>query len=282
MACEFTVIEVEKRDKVATICLNRPERLNALDGTARAELIAACDELAADSSVSVVVLKGRGRAFCAGADVRAPIANGLDPNYRHPGDTAADWLRAQRDQLFLWKVWDLPKPVIAQVHGYALGMGSLLMTMCDLVVIAEDARVGNARITMGAGMIGTKYAWAIGLRRAKWLDLLPGWRITGKEAVDWGWANIAVPAEDLDDEVAALAEQLAKVPLTHLMFRKVSLNRVWDEMGFRNSLAAGIDFDSLAHKSTEGLEMENRVASDGFIKVGEEMYTAYPARHGRA
>jgi enoyl-CoA hydratase len=282
MACEFTVIEVEKRDKVATICLNRPERLNALDGTARAELIAACDELAADSSVSVVVLKGRGRAFCAGADVRAPIANGLDPNYRHPGDTAADWLRAQREQLFLWKVWDLPKPVIAQVHGYALGMGSLLMTMCDLVVIAEDARVGNARITMGAGMIGTKYAWAIGLRRAKWLDLLPGWRITGKEAVDWGWANIAVPAEDLDDEVAALAEQLAKVPLTHLMFRKVSLNRVWDEMGFRNSLAAGIDFDSLAHKSTEGLEMENRVASDGFINVGREMYTAYPARHGRA
>jgi enoyl-CoA hydratase len=282
MACEFTVIEVEKRDKVATICLNRPERLNALDGTARAELIAACDELAADSSVSVVVLKGRGRAFCAGADVRAPIANGLDPNYRHPGDTAADWLRAQREQLFLWKVWDLPKPVIAQVHGYALGMGSLLMTMCDLVVIAEDARVGNARITMGAGMIGTKYAWAIGLRRAKWLDLLPGWRITGKEAVDWGWANIAVPAEDLDDEVAALAEQLAKVPLTHLMFRKVSLNRVWDEMGFRNSLAAGIDFDPLAHKSTEGLEMENRVGRDGFIKVGEEMYTAYPARHGRS
>jgi enoyl-CoA hydratase len=282
MACEFTVIEVEKRDKVATIYLNRPERLNALNGTARAELIAACDELAADSSVSVVVLKGRGRAFCAGADVRAPIANGLDPNYRHPGDTAADWLRAQRDQLFLWKVWDLPKPVIAQVHGYALGMGSLLMTMCDLVVIAEDARVGNARITMGAGMIGTKYAWAIGLRRAKWLDLLPGWRITGKEAVDWGWANIAVPAEDLDDEVAALADQLAKVPLTHLMFRKVSLNRVWDEMGFRNSLAAGIDFDSLAHKSTEGLEMEDRVASDGFINVGREMYTAYPARHGHA
>ena len=282
MACEFTVIEVEKRDKVATICLNRPERLNALNGTARAELIAACDEFAADSSVSVVVLKGRGRAFCAGADVRAPIANGLDPNYRHPGDTAADWLRAQRDQLFLWKVRDLPKPVIAQVHGYALGMGSLLMTMCDLVVIAEDARVGNARITMGAGMIGTKYAWAIGLRRAKWLDLLPGWRITGKEAVDWGWANIAVPAEDLDDEVAALADQLAKVPLTHLMFRKVSLNRVWDEMGFRNSLAAGIDFDSLAHKSTEGLEMEDRVASDGFINVGREMYTAYPARHGHA
>jgi enoyl-CoA hydratase len=282
MAREFTVIEVEIRDKIATVHLNRPERLNAIDSATRAELIAVCDELAADSSVSVVVLKGRGRAFCAGADVRAPIADGLDPKYRHPGDTAADWLRAQRDQLFLWKVWDLPKPVIAQVQGYALGLGSLLMTMCDLVVIAEDARVGNARITMGAGMIGTKYAWAVGLRRAKWLDLLPGWRITGKEAVEWGWANLAVPAEDLDDEVAALAEQLAKVPLTHLMFRKVSLNRVWEEMGFRNSIAAGIDFDPLAHKSTEGLEMENRVGRDGFINVGREMYTSYPARHDRA
>jgi enoyl-CoA hydratase len=282
MAREFTVIEVEIRDKIATVHLNRPERLNAIDSTTRAELITACDELAVDSSVSVVVLKGKGRAFCAGADVRAPIADGLDAKYRHPGDTAADWLRAQREQLFLWKVWDLPKPVIAQVQGYALGLGSLLMTMCDLVVIAEDARVGNARITMGAGMIGTKYAWAVGLRRAKWLDLLPGWRITGKEAVEWGWANFAVPAEDLDDEVAALAEQLAKVPLTHLMFRKVSLNRVWEEMGFRNSIAAGIDFDPLAHKSTEGLEMENRVGRDGFINVGREMYTSYPARHDRA
>ena len=110
----------------------------------------------------------------------------------------------------------------------------------------------------GRGDDGTKYAWAVGLRRAKWLDLLPGWRITGTEAVEWGWANLAVPAEDLDDEVAALAAQLAKVPLTYLMFRKVSLNRVWEQMGFRNSLAAGIDFDPLAHKSDDGIEMENR------------------------
>src|SRR3984885_561213 len=195
-AVKYTTLFIEKRDKIATIHLNRPERLNAISDTMRDEIVAACDDLAVDSSISVVILKGEGRAFSSGADVKN--AGVVDSGSElHPGDTAADWLRAQREQLFLWKVWDLPKPVIAQVHGYALGMGSLLMTMCDLVVIAEDARVGN-------------------------------------------------------------------------------------EMGFRNSLAAGIDFDSLAHKSTEGLEMENRVASDGFINVGREMYTAYPARHGRA
>jgi enoyl-CoA hydratase len=161
-------------------------------------------------------------------------------------------------------------------------MGSLLMTMCDLIVIAEDARVGNARIVMGAGMMGPRYAWAIGLRRAKWLDLLPGWRITGKEAAEWGWANLAVPAEQLDDEVRALAEQLAVVPRTHLMFRKVSLNRVWEHMGFRSSVAAGIDFDTLAHKSKAGLEMEDLVGTEGFIRLGSERYTRYPARHNRA
>jgi len=286
------VVRYEVDGAIARVTMNRPEYGNAQNSAMTYALDDAFYRAAADDDVTVVVLAGAGKHFSAGHDIGTPgrdIDTSFDRRaglwWDHVGKLGGESRYAREQEVYLgmcrrWR--ELPKPVIAQVHGYALGMGSLLMTMCDLVVIAEDARVGNARITMGAGMIGTKYAWAIGLRRAKWLDLLPGWRITGKEAVDWGWANIAVPAEDLDDEVAALAEQLAKVPLTHLMFRKVSLNRVWDEMGFRNSLAAGIDFDPLAHKSTEGLEMENRVGRDGFIKVGEEMYTAYPARHGRS
>ena len=268
-------------DKIATVTMNRPERLNALNGELREELCDVMDELGADQDCRVVILRGAGRAFCAGADIKEAGKLGSG-NELHPGDTAADWLRAQGENKLYWKIWDLPKPVIAQVHGYALGLGSLLMNACDLIVIANDARIGNARITMGAGFMGPKYVWAIGLRRAKWMDLLPGWRITGEEAVEWGWANLSVPESDLDDEVSALAHQLAKVPLTHLMFRKVSLNRVWEQMGYRVSIASGVDFDPLAHKSREGLAMEDRVGGQGFIQTGADSYTEYPARHNRA
>jgi enoyl-CoA hydratase len=272
----FETILLEKADdRIATVTLNRPERLNAINEEMRSEIAMAMDDLRDDSSISVVILKGAGRAFSAGHDVK-------DRADLHPGDTAADWTNVHRKEDYVWKIWDLPKPVIAQVHGYALGMASILMSACDLVVVAEDARIGHARTVMGAGMEGPKYAWAIGLRRAKWLDLVPGWRITGKEAVDWGWANIAVPPDDLEDDVRALAAQVAVMPLTNLMFRKTSLNRVWEHMGYRSSVTAGSDFDPLAHKSDDGLRLEQQSGTDGFIELGARLCTDYPSRHGRA
>jgi enoyl-CoA hydratase len=275
----FETILLTRRERTATITLNRPERLNAINEQMRREIITACDELAYDTSVSVVILKGSGRAFSAGHDIYDGGELGSGREF-HPGDTAYDWLNCQRKQEYIWKIWDLPKPVIAQVHGHAMGLAACLMTMCDLIVVAKDARIGNARTIMGAGMEGPKFLWAVGMRRAKWLDLLPGWRITGEEAVDWGWANLAVAAEDLDEEVTALADQLSQTPLSHLMFRKASLNRVYEQMGFRSSIAANTDFDPLAHKSDDGIELENRSARAGFIEFGK-ICSTYPARHDR-
>jgi enoyl-CoA hydratase len=276
----FKTIELTRRDRIATITLNRPERLNAINSEMRSELIAACDELAYDSSISVVILKGAGRAFSAGHDIHDGGELGSGDEF-HPGDTAMDWLNCQRKQEYVWKFWDMPKPVIAQVHGHVMGLATVLMTMCDLIVIAEDARIGHAKTIMGAGMEGPKFLWAVGMRRAKWIDLLPGWRITGKEAVEWGWANLAVPEDELEEEVQALADQLALTPLSHLMFRKASLNRVYEQLGFRSSLAATTDFDPLAHKSDDGIRLENESARAGFINFGE-ITSTYPARHGRA
>jgi enoyl-CoA hydratase len=276
----FNTILLEKKDRIATITLNRPERLNAINEEMRKEIIAACDDLAYDGSISVVVLKGAGRAFSAGHDIHDGGELGSGREF-HPGDTAFDWLNCQRKQEYIWKIWDMPKPVIAQVHGYVMGLATVLMTMCDLIIIDEDARIGHAKTIMGAGMEGPKFLWAVGMRRAKWLDLLPGWRITGKEAVEWGWANMAVPAEELDEEVAALADQLCQTPLSHLMFRKASLNRVYEQLGFRSSLAATTDFDPLAHKSDDGIRLENESARAGFVNYGE-ITSTYPARHGRS
>src|SRR6266851_794018 len=200
----FNTILVNQVARVATITLNRPERLNAINQEARVELLEAFNQLGSDESCSVVVLKGAGPAFSSGGDTKDAGVVGSGQEI-HRGDTAEDWMRGRRNQELLLKIWDLPKPVIAQVHGAAHGWGSLIMTACDLIVVAEDASIGHARNILGAGIIGPRYVWSVGLRRAKWLDLIPTWRLTGREAVEWGWANLAVPEERLEEEVAALA-----------------------------------------------------------------------------
>jgi enoyl-CoA hydratase len=278
---EFDTILLQQEGRIATITLNRPERLNALNQEARIELLAAFDRLGRDDSCSVVVLRGAGPAFSSGGDTQDAGVVGSEREI-HRGDTAEDWRRGQRNQELLLKIWDLPKPVIAQVHGAAHGWGSLLLTVCDFVLVAEDASIGNARNIMGAGLIGPKYVWALGLRRAKWLDFVPTWRLSGREAVDWGWANLAVPEEKLAEEVAAFASHLAGIPLTHLMFRKASCNRVWEEMGFRSTVASGSEFDALAHMSRHGREIEDAVGREGYLAYGEARDSGYAARHGRS
>ena len=180
---------------------------------------------------------------------------------------------------FVFKIWDTPRPVIAQVHGYAMGMGFLMMNACDLIVVAEDTRMGNARMMMGGGMMGKKYVWLMGLRRAKWMDLLPGWRITGKEAVDWGIANLAVPADKLEEEVQALSHALASYPQYQLKIRKIADNRVWEEWGMRTSWQSGMEWDAMGHKSKGGYEQENKLSTLGF-KEAFGHYADYPKRHG--
>ena len=269
---------VKIKGNIATVSLNRPEVLNAINYQMREELMAALDKLDDDDGISVVILKGAGRAFSAGNDIKdlGPPGSGKE---LHPGDTADDVRRVEWKQKVHWRVWDMHKPVIAQVHGYCFGTATMLMTMCDLVVVSDDCKVGNAKITSGGGVIADRYVWAVGLRRAKWLEFLPGWRINGKEAVEWGWANIAVPAAKLDAEVQALAEQVAVAPLSHLMFKKMAMNRVWEQQGFRYSEMSATKINTLALKSKAGIDMEHRIGKEGFVKVGAEMHSTYPKRH---
>ncbi len=274
----YETILVDQQGKVATITLNRPDRLNAINWQMREEIMAALDQIDEDDAISVVIIKGAGRAFSAGNDVKdlGPVGSGEE---LHPGDTAYDFRRIQMKQRVHWRIWDLHKPVIAQVHGYCLGTATLLISACDLVVVAEDAKLGNAKITMGAGVIADRYVWSLGLRRAKWLEFLPGWRITGKEAVEWGWANLAVPAGELDEEVRELAEQIAVAPLTHLMFKKAAMNALWERLGYRYSEPASANFQTMALKSDAGQKMEDKVSTQGFINVGKDMHSKYPRRH---
>lgn len=192
----YETILYEKEEGVATITLNRPERLNALSVAMREDVVAALREADADKKVGTMILTGAGPCFSAGADVSAREAG--------PGRTrrtlqwwVAENLRRHRDGFF--QIHDLSKPVIAAVHGYCLGWGFELAMSCDLIVAADDAEFGAPEIRHGS-MLTSRLPFYVGMQQAKEI-LLTGDRIDAKEALRIGLVLHVVPKERLGDEV---------------------------------------------------------------------------------
>src|SRR5689334_3980807 len=181
---------------VRRITLNRPEKRNALNATLRREILTATREADRDDSVRVTVIRGAGTCFSAGYDLSGdPAAQGEPLDYTADGE---GWY--MRGVTNGWmSIWDLAKPVIAQVHGYCLAGGSELATGCDLVYVAEDAKIGYPAVRFGTPDM-QYHAWTIGMRAAMEM-MLTGDSISGIEAARLGWANRAYPADELDDAV---------------------------------------------------------------------------------
>jgi enoyl-CoA hydratase/carnithine racemase len=198
-----STVLVERDGHLAHLILNRPEVLNAIDNTLGAELGAACEALAADESVWVVILRGAGeRAFCAGADLKA-----------RRDFTPADWAaqRALFRDLFA-KLRSVPQPMIAAVHGFALGGGTELAMLADFVVAAEDAVFGLTEVSLGIipGGGGTQnLPRMIGRNRAKEL-IFAARRIGAAEALQLGLVNHVVPRSALLSTATAIAEEIMK------------------------------------------------------------------------
>jgi enoyl-CoA hydratase len=147
------------------------------------------------------------------------------------------------------EIWDCPKPVIAAVHGHCLAGATQLAVFCDITVIAEDARVGWPTLPVGGGYISPIWTWLVGPKRAKQMSFMAGSSITGSEAADWGWANVAVPESELWDQVRTVARQIARIPADMLRMKKYAVNRVLDLQGFRSSVKLGAETDALLHAS---------------------------------
>lgn len=240
----FTNLICEKRGKIYSITLNRPEKLNALSKALRLELDAALSEAENDDEVSVIVIKGSGRAFSAGYDLNPEETQRKEAL----NDPALDRKRLLKDQQHWWKIWDCSKPVIAQVHGFCLAGGTELAMMCDLVVAADDAKIGYPPLRDMGSPVTPIWPWLIGARWAKIL-YMTGDTIDGKTAETIGMINFAVPADKLDKAVELLAERLAKVPVDLLALHKGQVNRAFEVMGLRGALNAGPDFDAIGHAS---------------------------------
>jgi enoyl-CoA hydratase/carnithine racemase len=216
----YKYIEFERKDKIAWIVLNCPEKLNALNRDMVEEIGQALENADQDSAIRVVIITGKGKAFCAGADL----------NFARE-ELSTLW---KQEEFFRWanktmmeRIERLSKPVIAAVNGFALGGGFELMLACDLVIAAEDAVIADQHINyglVGPGGSTQKTTWLIGARKAKEI-ILTGKRLSGKEAQQIGLVNDSVPLDQLENAVEALAEELAQKSPVALRIAKTLINR---------------------------------------------------------
>jgi enoyl-CoA hydratase/carnithine racemase len=225
---------------VRRVTLNRPEKRNALHNPLRGALIAALREADGDGDVRVTIVRGAGTCFSAGYDL-----GGGNEGTELPFFTAAGEGQWPRHVTEGWMaIWDLAKPVIAQVHGYCLAGGSELATGCDLVYVAEDAKIGYPAVRFGVPDMQF-HAWFMGMRTAMEM-MLTGDSISGVEAARLGWANRAFPEPALEGEVVAMAARIAKVPPDIVQLNKRTVHRAMDVMGLRAAIRAGTELCALA------------------------------------
>jgi enoyl-CoA hydratase len=225
---------------VSRITLNRPESRNALNNVLRGELYGQLEANDNNPAVKVTIIRGAGKAFCAGYDLKAN--NGKNqPFHTAPGD--GNWARHVVDGFF--RVWDLAKPVVAQVHGYCLAGGTELATSCDLVYVAEDAQIGYPVVRSMSPPDNQFFPHLLGLRNAMEM-MLTGDALTGVEAAEQGFANRAFKIDELEANVLNIAARIAKVPTDLQQMNKRAVHRQMELMGVRAAIRSGTEIQALA------------------------------------
>jgi enoyl-CoA hydratase/carnithine racemase len=253
---EDGVLLAEDLGPVRRLTLNRPDSLNALSAELMEALDDAFEEAGANDDVRVVILRGAGRAFCAGYDLKQDAEEGTKD--------AAEWHRElDRDTRRLLRILDLPKPVIASVHSYCLAGGMDLMLACDLAVVAEDAVFGYVDVRFGSGIVSMFLPWIVGVRAAKELVFTGEDRLPAAEAHRIGLVNRVVRRDELDGATLALADEIAKNEPFVVRTMKASINRVWLLSGLRAALDANIELDVM-------IETANLPARDEFRRITQE------------
>jgi enoyl-CoA hydratase len=265
----YETLLLEHDGPISWITLNRPQRLNAMNDQLLGEFSAALAQLR-DEGGPVLGIRGQGRAFSSGYDIENDSEEMAGAAHR---DITDDHNRLEANIKRFLEIWDHPKPVIAAVHGYCLAGATQLCMFTDITVVAEDARIGLPALPMGGGYITPLWTPFVGPKRAKQMSFVPGSQIDGKTAELWGWANYAVPADGLLDNVRELAAKIATIPSPILRIKKMSINRVWDVMGFRNTVLMGAESDALLHASRPVKALSNLITEHG-LKGAIAQYNA--------
>ena len=267
---------------IATITLNRPDRLNTIVPPLPDELEAAINEAVRDTSVKVIVLRGAGRAFCAGFD----FGDGFR-EYGQVLETDGRW-DPGKDFVFttapaiapvpkFMSMWRSPKPVIAQVHGWCVGGGSDMALCADLVIASDDAQIGTPYSRMWGAYLSGMWIYRLGLTRAKEMALT-GRPLSGAEAAAAGLINRSVPFAELEATVRAEADALARIPSSQLAAMKLMVNQAYENMGLASTQTLGPILDGLMRNTPDAERFIARAAEEGVpaaVKQRDEPFGDY-------
>jgi enoyl-CoA hydratase len=280
-ASDFTSLTYAVEGRVATLTLNRPDRLNAINDAMPGELEAAVRRAEADRNVHVIILTGAGRAFCAGYDLQDYAERpGTNLGVQEmPWDPMVDFdLMYGNTQKFM-SLWRSKKPTIAKVRGFAVAGGSDIALCCDLIVMAEDAKIGYPPARVWGIPTTAMWVFRVGAERAKRM-LFTGDLIDGREAKAMGLVHEAVPEAELDGTVERLAQRIAAVPRNQLMMSKLMVNSAFDNMGLTTTQMFASLFDGVARHSPEGLWFKQRAEEVGFKQAVAERDSGAPIAPG--
>jgi enoyl-CoA hydratase len=252
---------------IATITLNRPERLNTIVPPMPDELQAAVERATRDHDVRVIVLRGAGRSFCAGFDLAGGFHH-WDDELTTDGkcDAGKDFVMAYQQATGpvpkFMSMWRTLKPVIAQVHGWCVGGGSDMALCADLVIVSDDAVIGTPYARMWGAYLSGMWIYRLGLTKAKELALT-GRPLQGQEAVDVGLVNRAVPFSDLEAVVREQALELASVPPSQLAAMKLVVNHAYEQQGISAVQTLGPILDGLMRNTPEALDWIEKAEHEG-------------------
>jgi enoyl-CoA hydratase len=297
------VVLYDTADGVARLTLNRPERGNAIRPRLIAELVECVRRADLDPAVHVLLLSGAGSGFCGGYDLlesaermgeapgaarnaaadaseqqtdAAPAGSPLDPaviaanhDPRGAWDPMVDYAMMSRNAQGFMSLFHCGKPVICKVHGFCVAGGTDMALCSDLLVIAEDAKIGYPPARVWGSPTTSLWAHRIGAQRAKRL-LFTGDSLSGAEALEWGLAIDAPPAKLLDERAEALAARIARMPINQLMMMKLLVNQTLYSQGLHASQVLGTVFDGIARHTAEGYAFQQHAAEQGFREAVRE------------
>ncbi len=263
----YNNITYDTDDRVAIVTLNRPEKLNPLSHALRGEVYDALKRAEHDKAIGPIILRAAGRAFSAGYDLSpqpeeseyvSPRSGMPDTGSTHPQHY--DWSR--HALMGHWMIWELAKPVICQIQGYCLAGGTELASMCDLRIVADDARIGYPPVRAMGTMDMMWAPWFLPMAKAHEFAYTGDW-FSGEEMAQYGWANYAIPKAELDEFTLKFARRLGHIDNDQLNYNKRAVKRQYEVMGMRTGLMVGTDVEAMSKHRPSAGEFGRHVREEG-------------------